>query len=247
MSDSSRSSETGAGAVVVPDEQVMLVRHHAGVAFDTACTVHRVPVPDRWDAAAVGTLCGALLILDEIEIVEPGVGVPCTSCVVNQASATAARQAPVGDLATADDRLVDWITYHAWGWPVARHRDQIRLQMHRDDASAIAIPITFATEVTQILAKLHCAPAVMVNPCAPAHGIVLTGERFATGLPWPAGVHRVIGTLVLPPTMTFRGPITWIQPPQKDSLRLSREIDVFGALRDVLSHSPEGGSSASGT
>jgi hypothetical protein len=34
--------------------------------------------------------------------------------------------------------------------------------------------------------------------------------------------------------MTICGPITWIQPPSKDSLRLSREIDVFGALRTVL-------------
>ena len=27
------------------------------------------------------------------------------------------------------------------------------------------------------------------------------------------------------------GSITWVQPPRQDSLHLSREIDVFGALR----------------
>jgi hypothetical protein len=37
--------------------------------------------------------------------------------------------------------------------------------------------------------------------------------------------------------MTPRGPITWVQPPRQDSLHLSREIDVFGALRTVLGDS----------
>ncbi|MFN2478787.1 MAG: hypothetical protein ABR615_06395, partial [Pseudonocardiaceae bacterium] len=53
--------------------------------------------------------------------------------------------------------------------------------------------------------------------------------------PWPPSVHEVTGALTLPPTMTSQGPITWIQPPCQDSLRLSREIDVFGALRTALS------------
>jgi hypothetical protein len=37
--------------------------------------------------------------------------------------------------------------------------------------------------------------------------------------------------------MTPRGPITWTQTPRQDSLHLSREIDVFGALRTVLGDS----------
>jgi hypothetical protein len=53
-------------------------------------------------------------------------------------------------------------------------------------------------------------------------------------------VHQLTGTLMLPPTTTPRGPITWRQPPHPDSIRLSREIDVFGALRTVVSNSPPG-------
>ena len=66
--------------------------------------------------------------------------------------------------------------------------------------------------------------------------MVLTGERFGATLPWPSGVYQVTSAVMLPPTMTICGPITWVWPPSKDSLRLSREIDVFGALRTVLSH-----------
>lgn len=56
-------------------------------------------------------------------------------------------------------------------------------------------------------------------------------------LPWPHQVHRVTGVLLLPPTVTPRGPIIWIESPQKDSLRLCREIDLFGALRTALNYS----------
>jgi hypothetical protein len=45
------------------------------------------------------------------------------------------------------------------------------------------------------------------------------------------------GVLALPPTITPRGPITWIRAPHEDSLHLSREIDVFGALRAILGDS----------
>ncbi len=63
-------------------------------------------------------------------------------------------------------------------------------------------------------------------------------------LPWPAQVHRVTGVLLLPPTVTPRGPITWIQPLREDSLRLCRDIDLFGALRTALS--PPAGPSLGG-
>ncbi len=88
--------------------------------------------------------------------------------------------------------------------------------------------------MTQILTAQGCAPAVLAHPYAPEHQIVLTGERYGLTLPWPHQVHRVIGFLPLPPTVTPRGPVSWIQPPQPDSLRLCREIDLFAALRTAL-------------
>jgi hypothetical protein len=91
------------------------------------------------------------------------------------------------------------------------HRDQIRLSLHYN-ASAIAIPILLSPEVTQLLTTRHCAPAVLAHPYAPDHRLVLTGERFWAPLPWPPSVHQITDALMLPPTMTPRGPITWIQP-----------------------------------
>lgn len=126
------------------------------------------------------------------------------------------------------------MAYQAWGWPVTDHRGQIRLSL-QGDASAIAIPIPLSAHVSRILAARHCAPAVLADPYGPEHHIVLTGERYGVTLPWPSNVYQVTGAVLLPPTMTARGPITWVQSPSKDSLRLSREIDVFSALRTALS------------
>jgi hypothetical protein len=215
----------------------MRIRDRPAGTGRTALPVHLVPMPDRPGAGAVSTLCGALLRLEAIEAVTPGQGVPCAACLVNQVTVTTLPvEPPTG---SAGDGLVAAVAYREWGWPVTQHRDQIRLSLHRD-ASAIAIPIPISAGVTQVLTERHCAPAVLSHPYAPEHRIVLTGERFGAGLPWPASVHEVIGVLMLPPTVTPRGPVAWIQPPLEDSLRLSREIDVFGALRTVLSSSVPG-------
>ncbi|MGH3673796.1 MAG: hypothetical protein ACRDSH_24715 [Pseudonocardiaceae bacterium] len=204
----------------------------------TARIVHSVPMPEGHQAGVVGTLCGALLNLEEIEILIPGQGMPCMVCGLNQISATRPVVEPAADSAASTDvRSVDGADYQAWGWPVTHHPDQILLGP-RDEASAIAIPILLSTAVTQILTTQGCVPAVVAHPYTPEHHIVLTGERFGVTLPWPPGVYQILGALILPPTMTPRGPLTWIQPPCQDSLRLSREIDVFGALRTVLSNSP---------
>jgi hypothetical protein len=70
---------------------------------------------------------------------------------------------------------------------------------------------------------------------------VLTGERYGITLPWPPQIHRITGFLLLPPTMTPRGPITWTQPPQPESLPWCREIDLFAALRTALrDRAPDG-------
>ncbi|MGB9282010.1 MAG: hypothetical protein WCB57_18335 [Pseudonocardiaceae bacterium] len=227
MSDTNRPGGPGAGAAVVADRSVLLVRYRSGVTGEAARTVHLVSLRDGCEAGMVGTLCGTLLSPELIEAVIPGQGMPCGSCIRYYVSVTdpVAEQAPAG--------LADGVTYAAWNWPITQHCDHIRLDLHRE-ASAIAVPIPLGTELIQVLTARYCAPAVLAHPDFPEHHIVLVGERYGVPLPWPSDAHPVTGALLLPPTMTPRGPITWIQPPREDSLRLSREIDVFGALRAVL-------------
>lgn len=222
------------------DQPVLLVRHRAGVIGQLGRTVHLVPMPPDCEAGVVAARCGCLLCPEEMETVEPGEGLPCQVCLLNQATAMPAGGVPAGGQSRVADvdgeaGCASGLTYHAWGWPVSQHRDLIQLRLDCD-ASAIAIPIPLSGEVTQVLTDRHCAPAVLAHPYAPEHHIVLTGERFGATLPWPPDVYQVTGAVMLPPTMTICGPITWVRPPSKDSLRLSREIDVFGALRTVLSH-----------
>jgi hypothetical protein len=220
---------------------VVLVRYRPGVTGETARTVHVVPLPTDGQAGAVGALCGATLVLDDIETVTPGQGMPCTLCLLNQTlSPLHADEPPAGRLNSAGTGLAAaGNTYQDWGWPVIVHRDQVRLSLHHD-ASALAIPIPLGTEVTQILTQRRCAPPVLAHPYTPEHHILLTGERYGVILPWPAQVHRITGILALPPTATPRGPITWTRPPGADSLRLCREIDLFGALRTALTDAPPG-------
>jgi hypothetical protein len=219
----------GAGAAVTVAQPVMLVRYRPGVIGETARTVHVVPLPTApGQAGAVGALCGAVLILDDIETVTPGLGMPCTVCIVNHVMGTT----PIGEPpASSSDSAGAGLAaggacYQDWGWPVACHRDQVRLSLHHE-VSALAIPVPLAAEVTKILTQRRCTPAVLVHPYAPEHRIVLTGERYGVTLPWPHQVHRVTGVLLLPPTVTPRGPVTWARPPREDSRRLCREIDLF--------------------
>jgi hypothetical protein len=223
-----------AGAVAA--RPVVLVRYRPGVTGQTARVVHVVPLPTDDLAGAVGALCGAVLALENIETVTPGVGMPCTMCVASHVTNTApsgepsavrAGSAGVAGLAAGGAH------YQGWGWPVVLHRDQVRLSLYRD-VSALAIPIPLCTEVIEIITQRRCAPAVLGHPYTPDHHIILTGEKYGVTLPWPASVHWVTGVLLLPPTVTARGPITWIRAPQADSLALCREIDLFAALRTAL-------------
>jgi hypothetical protein len=246
VSDTNRPGESGAGAAVMADQSMMLVRYRAGVTGQTARTVHLVSLRDRCEAGVVGTLCGSLMSLEAIEVVTPGRGMPCSACVIHHVSAMPPAAEQRQPLVDRPDRWgsggasqLGLATYEAWGWPVTQHRDQIRLSLECE-ASAIAIPVRVSAELIQILAARHCAPAVLAHPDVPEHHIVLAGERYGVRLPWPSGAHQVAGALMLPPTMAPRGPITWIQPPYRDSLRLSREIDVFGSLRAVLRDTPAG-------
>ena len=238
-----RRGTPGAGAVMVADQPLLLVRHRAGIISPASRTVHLVRMSADCETDVVAALCGSLLCHADMETVEPGQGMPCHVCLMNQASAMTAGGGTVGPV-RAQSLVADsggeagcpcGAAYQAWGWPVSAHRGLIQLRLDCE-ASAIAIPIPLSAEVTQVLIARHCAPAILAHPYAPEHHVFLTGERFGTPLPWPPDVHEVTGAVMLPPTKTLCGLITWIQPPTKDSLRLSREIDVFGALRTVLSH-----------
>jgi hypothetical protein len=219
---------------VVAARPVVLVRYRPGVTGETARTVHVVPLCTDGQAGVVGALCGAVLLLEDIETVSPGQGMPCTLCVVTQALGTVRAGGPGS---AGAGLAVGGVAYREWGWPVVLHRDQVRLGLH-GEVSALAIPVPLCTAVTEILVQRRCAPPVLAHPYTPDHHILLTGERYGVPLPWPAQVHRITGVLLLPPTVTPRGQITWARPPGEDSLRLCREIDLFGALRTALTDTP---------
>lgn len=227
--ETDRRGIPGAGAGMVADQPVRLVWHRSGLIGQTARTVHLVPIQPDCRPGVVTALCGTLLCHDEIEPVEPAQGVPCQVCLMKKVGTATPTEVSSDDAAG----FPRGAPYQAWDWPVTQHRDLVQLRLD-GDASAIAIPVPLSAAVTQVLTDRHCAPAVLAHPCAPEHHMVLAGERFGAALPWPSGVYQVTGTVMLPPTITICGPITWMQPPNKDSLRLSREIDVFGALRTVL-------------
>jgi hypothetical protein len=86
------------GAAVAAARAVMLVRYRLGVVGETARTVHVVPLPTDGQAGAVGTLCGAALMVRDIETVGPGEGMPCIVCVVNHVTSTtpAGEEPPAG-------------------------------------------------------------------------------------------------------------------------------------------------------
>lgn len=227
VTDMNGYSGPGAGATVEAAQPVVPVDDQPGVASEIARTVHLVALPDEDEAHSVSTLCGARLNREDFETPIAGQGVRCTACMINQViDAIPAAELPPGGPDCG-------ISYQSWGWPVTTHRDQIRLHLY-GDILAIAIPIPLSTEVTQVLTARHCIPAVLAHPYASGYHIVLSGERYGIPLPWPPKVHQFDGTLMLPPTVTPRGEVTWVRPPCSDSLRLSREIDVFSALRVVL-------------
>ena len=184
------------------------------------------PVPEM----ASSTTTSAELSLSETDrLGGPGAGVADqpTALVRHHGGAT-------GQVADAVHLVSTLADYQTWGWPLIQHHGLVQLRLG-GEVSATAIPMPISAEVTRILTDRYCAPAVLVHPYAPEHHMVLAGEKFGAPLPWPLGVYQVNGALMLPPTMTIDGPITWVQPPSRDSLRLCREIDVFGALRTALS------------
>jgi hypothetical protein len=236
---------TASSAVVARARPVVLLRHRPGVVRETSRMVHVVPLPLAGEAGVAGVaLCGALLCPDEVETVHPVSGVPCSLCLISHISA-ATSQTPAATPATTDpSEVVSSDTrplaaaggYRVWGWPVVLRGDQVWLNLEPDTV-ALSIPIPLAARVTAILNQRRCPPLVVVHPDTPELRVLLAGERYGVALPWPPGVCRSTGTVPLPPTMTPRGPVTWMHPPEQDALALCREVDVFAALRTAL-HDP---------
>ncbi|MGH3900827.1 MAG: hypothetical protein ACRDTA_21805 [Pseudonocardiaceae bacterium] len=227
------------GALTAP-RLVTLVRYRPGVAGETARTVHLVPLPVEGLVGAATALCGTPLRREDVDPVPPGRGMPCMVCVLSHVTGDPPPP-PVttGDTRVDPDPLAATAGYQAWGWPVTLRHDQIRLNLD-GDTLALIIPVLLATEVIAILATRRCPVPVLAHPYAPEHRILLVAERFGVTLPWPPGVHQVTGTLLLPPTVTPRGPITWIQLPEPEALPLCREIDVLAALHTALNDPRQG-------
>lgn len=128
--------------------------------------------------------------------------------------------------------------YRKLGWPIILRGEDMSLDMDTLDAVALVIPAVLGTEVSEILVRRRCPPAVLAHPSLPAHRIILAGERYPVPLTWPPGVHRVTGTVLLPPTVTTHGPVFWVYPPEPNALKLCREFDVCAALHTALSDPP---------
>ncbi|MGH3547726.1 MAG: hypothetical protein ACRDQU_06335 [Pseudonocardiaceae bacterium] len=236
---------SGGPEAVVGARPVVLLRYRPGVAGETTRVVHLVPSPlgARETCAAEVALCGASLCLDQMEAITPGEGVPCSLCLISHVSAgpppaELPAPAPPADITSSDGRpLAAALGYRVWGWPVTLRGDQVWLSLEPDTV-ALIVPVLLAAQVTAILHQRRCPPLVLVHPDTPEHRVLLAGQPYGVGLPWPSGVRRVGGAVSLPPTKTARGPVTWVYPPEADALRLCREVDVFGALRTALRGPP---------
>lgn len=229
----------GSGVEIGRARRVVLARplpDPAGTTPDH--TVHLVGVPLGEDSDGVSGLCGVRLRPGQIETVAPGEGVWCTSCFTAHVTGAAPTPDPAGEAGTST-RVGAALAYRELGWPVRVRGDQVSLNLDLDlDAVAVVIPVLLAAQVAEILAGRRCPPAVLAHPALPEHRVLVAGERYGVPLGWPVGVHRVTGTLLLPPTVTAHGPVRWVRPPEPHVLRLCREIDVCAALITALREPP---------
>ncbi|MGH3770030.1 MAG: hypothetical protein ACRDRW_01285 [Pseudonocardiaceae bacterium] len=231
-------------AAMAGAQPMVLLRYRPGVVGETGSTVHLVPPPPECQASTAGVaLCGSLLRQDLVETVSPGQGIPCALCMINRRRRAStppapATPSPAGRISRTTDPLTAAGCYRAWGWPVTLRGDQAWLDLEPDTV-ALTIPAPLATHATRILTQWDCPPpALMIHPDAPEHRVILATERHSMAPPYPRSVHRSTGALPLPPTVTPRGPLTWVHPPQAGPLRLCREFEVFAALRTALRDPP---------
>ncbi|HEX2299345.1 MAG TPA: hypothetical protein VHH34_12675 [Pseudonocardiaceae bacterium] len=238
----STGNGTSSLAAVAGSSPVILVRYRADRTGETARIVHLAPLPEGGVPSAPTALCGVLLPPEDVEQVGVGEGTPCTLCAVSHVSA----MLPPGDTAPDAESPLPGpaagpseaaAVYRDWGWPVTLRRDQVWLTLG-SEAVALMVPAVLANRVTTVLTARRCLSAMLTHPYAPEHRVLLAGEPYPVPLPWPPGVHRVATSVLLPPTTSPRGPLTWARSPHPDALVLCREIDVLAALRTTQDESP---------
>lgn len=230
------------GEAAVGARRVVLARYRTGNPGSGNREVHLLPLPVGGNGGAKGAasaMCGTSLRPAEIETVAPGDGEWCTLCFL--AHVTGRRQPPLRDVTgtgpMAECRSAAAV-YRKLGWPITLRGSDVSLGLDPLDAVALVIPATLSSEAARILVQRRSPPPLLAHPGLPSHRIILAGERSSVPLVWPTGVHRVTGTLPLPPTSTSYGPVRWVRPPQPHALKLCREVDVLLALSAALSNPP---------
>lgn len=207
---------------------LVLMRVRQRMCGEARRVVHLAPLPSGAEVSgSLAALCGASLAADEVEPVGPGVGVPCSRCLLCQDS-------------VGVPLLPSVTTYQVWGWPVTVCGDQVLLTLGAE-VTALVLPAGLAEAVTAILAGRDRRAPVLVNPGAPEDRLLLAGEPYGVPLPWPARVRIVTGTLALPPSATPFGPVRWQRRPTTADLAGCREIDVFGAVHTTLRAAADAG------
>jgi hypothetical protein len=153
MSASNGHRRPGAGDTVAVARPMMLVRYRPGVTVETARTVHVARLPTDGQAGVVGALCGAVLMLHDMQTVIPGEVMPCTICVLTLVTSTPTIGKPLTDNPdNAGTGLAAGgigIAYQRWGGPVTLHGDQVRLNLYRD-VWALTMPIPLCTVIGQL-------------------------------------------------------------------------------------------------
>jgi hypothetical protein len=231
---------TGPAEAVSAARPVVLIRVRPGLTGESQRVVHLAPLPVE-ETGILTALCGMVLRRPSCEVVTPGQGAPCDGCLASHLTLVPpafdeVRSPPAPEHSGSDTPCFGGslrdaaVTYRGWGWPVILRREQLWLVLARD-AVALMIPTALADRLTELLTTRRCPPAVMEHPDAAEHRVLLAGERYGVALPWPAGLHRITSGVLLPPTVTPRGPLTWVHPPGPESLRQCREIEVLTALR----------------
>lgn len=250
----------GSGAGVSGARPLVLLRYRPGLVAEAARVVHLVTLPQGCPPATLTAWCGEALRPEQVEQVNPGeAGAPCDKCAISHAITTpsAAQADPstpdLSTMSSAATGVAEWdpqagpgvtgVIYRQWGWPVSLGAEQVWLSLS-GIAVALLVPAPLASRVLLILAQRHCSPLVLAHPATPDHWVLLGAEPFPVALGWPPGVHRISTRVLLPPSMTPYGVLTWVHPPQPDALRLTREIDILAAIRTALAAPPSDAPSA---
>ena len=80
------TARAGCGPLPAQSRPVVLVRCRPDTAGQVTRTVHVVSHTGPMTCGAVTPRCGALLAVEQIEIVNPGEGMPCTLCILLRSS-----------------------------------------------------------------------------------------------------------------------------------------------------------------